>query len=228
MHPTSSGLQLSTPSSINPIRIDSEIIRGSNLNNLSVEMPREMQLNTSDVTEDEKQLDLIDAIVKDELEKSKKNLPISKIGESIIISEDIPELVKMLKSSEETFESSRNVKNVANNVVNNNNAVTDVVIPEDDIKQLADATVDDIDIADIELLASSDDLPDDILQDVVELMEKNTAFQGKDSNSNMDMFVDTKSSTIQADSISTSNNTSDLNVNNTSILQNYKVVIKLN
>lgn len=228
MHPTSSGLQLSTPSSINPIRIDSEIIRGSNLNNLSVEMPREMQLNTSDVTEDEKQLDLIDAIVKDELEKSKKNLPISKIGESIIISEDIPELVKMLKSSEETFESSRNVKNIANTVVNNNNAVTDVVIPEDDIKQLADATVDDIDIADIELLASSDDLPDDILQDVVELMEKNTAFQGKDSNSNMDMFVDTKSSTIQADSISTSNNTSDLNVNNTSILQNYKVVIKLN
>lgn len=228
MHPTSSGLQLSTPSSINPIRIDSEIIRGSNLNNLSVEMPREMHLNTSDVTEDEKQLDLIDAIVKDELEKSKKNLPISKIGESIIISEDIPELVKMLKSSEETFESSRNVKNIANTVVNNNNAVTDVVIPEDDIKQLADATVDDIDIADIELLASSDDLPDDILQDVVELMEKNTAFQGKDSNSNMDMFVDTKSSTIQADSISTSNNTSDLNVNNTSILQNYKVVIKLN
>lgn len=170
----------------------------ANMNVLPMEMPLEIPSNTSEklVTEEEKQLDLIDAIVKDELEKSRKNLTSSEMEDRAIINEDIPELVKMLKSSEESFESSRNVKSIVDS-----HPVEDasVLQEDDDIKNLADATVDDIDIADIELLASTDDLPDDILKDVVELMEKDSVFQDGDATDmngcgalNVDILPETK------------------------------------
>ncbi|KNC31839.1 hypothetical protein FF38_12420 [Lucilia cuprina] len=155
--------------------------------------------------EHDKQLDLINSIVQDEMKKSNE-----KADEQIRnINENIPELVKMLESTEKvlvnTNTQERNVTEISNvnqlTGVNNNNSSSSSsdmnknITGQQSVQHLPAPTsvtpvvstnnlVGGIDITSASLLATpegeaddTDDLPDDILQQMVELIKDDKTLQ---------------------------------------------------
>lgn len=134
--------------------------------------------------EHDKQLDLINSIVQDELQKVNE-----KTDEQISnINENIPELVKMLESTEKVLESSK-VQHARSGVDNEND--NNIVTSNQNIIEMPPAStssannlVGEIDITSASLLATPeedgnepDDLPDDILQQVVDLIKDDKTLQ---------------------------------------------------
>ncbi|XP_061400775.1 uncharacterized protein LOC133336495 [Musca vetustissima] len=112
--------------------------------------------------EHDKQLDLINSIVQDEMQKPKEMLTPAPCN----IIENIPELVKMLESTEASL-----VPNIAamnKGIINNPSENSSVKLT-------------DIDLGNASLLngpdGNDDDLPDDILQQVVELIKDDKTLQ---------------------------------------------------
>ncbi|XP_037819855.1 serine-rich adhesin for platelets [Lucilia sericata] len=152
--------------------------------------------------EHDKQLDLINSIVQDEMKKSNE-----KADEQIRnINENIPELVKMLESTEKVLvntntqrgnvtETTQNINQLTDVSSNNSSSVNKNITGQQSVKHLpapASVTpvvstnnlVGGIDITSASLLATpegeaddTDDLPDDILQQVVELIKDDKTLQ---------------------------------------------------
>lgn len=158
--------------------------------------------------EHDKQLDLINSIVQDEMQKSNE-----KANEQITnINENIPELVKMLESTEKVLVNTTNTqnRNVTANVTqqnihqpsssnisnerldnkpiissqNVNMPLAPVTMSTSSASSSANNIVGGIDITSASLLATpegegddNDDLPDDILQQVVELIKDDKTLQ---------------------------------------------------
>uniref|UniRef100_A0A0K8WM71 PHD finger protein 3 n=1 Tax=Bactrocera latifrons TaxID=174628 RepID=A0A0K8WM71_BACLA len=103
--------------------------------------------------------DLIDSIVKDEMQKDSLMEVTSKSNENI------PKLVKMLENAEQSLESTATNLQIDNNLRN--------------FGTTSEGNVDDIDISNAPLLESSDgvEIPDDLLQQVVDLIEDDETLQ---------------------------------------------------
>lgn len=162
-------------------------------NQLPVQISIQTHQSSSELeAEHDKQLDLINSIVQDEMQKSNE-----KTDEKITnLNENIPELVKMLESTEKVLVSSNaQIRNVTETVQNasqiiSGNSVSNKCI-SDNLNILnqtvtpsssANNIVGGIDITSASLLATSDgddtgDLPDDILQQVVELIKDDKTLQ---------------------------------------------------
>lgn len=103
--------------------------------------------------------DLIDSIVNDEMQKDSLMEVASKSNENI------PKLVKMLENAEQSLEANATNPQIDNNLRN--------------FGSTAEGNVDDIDISNAPLLESSDgvEIPDDLLQHVVDLIEDDETLQ---------------------------------------------------
>lgn len=143
--------------------------------------------------EHDKQLDLINSIVQNELKKSNEMVS-EKIKTNI--NENIPELVKMLESTEKVLVSTKQpMTNVMHQNINqivdkptsnsgNQGNVNVINVPSTSTLSANNNTVGDIDIINASLLATpehdgggDDDLPDDILQQVVDLIQDDKTLQ---------------------------------------------------
>ncbi|TMW49014.1 hypothetical protein DOY81_005902 [Sarcophaga bullata] len=163
-------------------------------NQLPVQISIQTHQSSSELeAEHDKQLDLINSIVQDEMQKSNEKNQTEKITN---MNENIPELVKMLESTEKVLVSSNTqIHNVTETVQNvsqivSGNSVSNKCI-SDNLNILnqtvtssssANNVVGGIDITSASLLATSDgddtgDLPDDILQQVVELIKDDKTLQ---------------------------------------------------
>lgn len=127
--------------------------------------------------EHDKQLDLINSIVQDELKKSNEV-----VSPATNINENIPELVKMLESTEKVLETT-NISKKEESIVRNMNesrVCGSGDIYSNEVSQATnDNTITDIDINNASLLATpdvDDDLPDDILQ-LVDMMQDEKTLQ---------------------------------------------------
>lgn len=118
-------------------------------NQLPAQISIQTHQSSSEIAaENDKQLDLIDSIVKDELDRS--NIGLKPTEKSSLKENSIPDLVKMLESTEKA-------------VMENNKISTFTT---------SSSSVEAIDIANAPLLENADDdIPEDLLQHVVELME---------------------------------------------------------
>ncbi|XP_055923846.1 uncharacterized protein LOC129954153 [Eupeodes corollae] len=115
-------------------------------NQLPAQISIQTHQSSSEIAaENDKQLDLIDSIVKNELDRSFKT-----VAENSTIKENsIPDLVKMLESTEKAVLEKNKISS-----------------------SFTSSSVEAIDIANAPLLeANDDDIPEDLLQHVVELME---------------------------------------------------------
>lgn len=103
--------------------------------------------------------DLIDSIVNDEMQKDSLMEVTSKSNENI------PKLVKMLENAEQSLESNATNHQIDNNLRN--------------FGTTSEGNVDDIDISNAPLLESTDgvEIPDDLLQQVVDLIEDDETLQ---------------------------------------------------
>lgn len=162
-------------------------------NQLPVQISIQTHQSSSELeAEHDKQLDLINSIVQDEMKKSNE-----KADEKITnLNENIPELVKMLESTEKVLVStSTQIRNVAETVQNvaqldsDNSVSTKCVSGNQNIlnqnvtsSSSTNNILGGIDITSASLLATSEgddtgDLPDDILQQVVELIKDDKTLQ---------------------------------------------------
>ncbi|XP_055853477.1 uncharacterized protein LOC129917135 [Episyrphus balteatus] len=118
-------------------------------NQLPAQISIQTHQSSSEIAaENDKQLDLIDSIVKDELDRSFQTTEKS----TAIKENSIPDLVKMLESTEKA-------------VLEKNNKISTTSFT-------STSSVEAIDIANAPLLENADDdIPEDLLQHVVELME---------------------------------------------------------
>ncbi|XP_037955902.1 uncharacterized protein LOC119685630 [Teleopsis dalmanni] len=164
---------LSTPKGFMPLGIETAA-----RNQLPAQISIQTHQSSSELAaEHEKQLDLIDSIVKHEMQKP---VEIQNIQPACI--ENIPELVKMLESTEKALE----VNTQELNNLNSNPNIGNINITNTSI---LDAPVEDI--------------PEDLLQDVVKLIEDDKTLKeavdkqvfGHSNNNPVDSIVSTMSST---------------------------------
>ncbi|XP_067615651.1 uncharacterized protein pps isoform X2 [Eurosta solidaginis] len=125
-------------------------------NKPEIQLPQKEQISPEFAAE---HFDLIVSIVKDEMQKTDLMKVTSQPNDKI------PKLVKMLENAEQTLESNNALRQIDNSLSN--------------FGPSADNTVDDIDISNAPLLDATegDEIPDDLLQHVVDLIEDDETLQ---------------------------------------------------